>query len=62
MAHIAWLGKKTPFCGNVTYSLATTDALRQRGHQVSFIHFDTPAAALGRAADEPGVTTEDWRP
>jgi len=40
--HIAWLGKKTPFCGNVTYSLTTTEALRQRGHQVSFIHFDTP--------------------
>ena len=49
MTHIAWLGKKSPFCGNVTYSLATTDALRRRGHQVSFIHFDTPAtAALGR--------------
>ncbi|MEB3305826.1 MAG: glycosyltransferase family 4 protein [Cyanobacteriota bacterium] len=49
MTHIAWLGKKSPFCGNVTYSLATTDALRQRGHQVSFIHFDSPAAAaLGR--------------
>jgi glycosyltransferase involved in cell wall biosynthesis len=41
--HIAWLGKKSPFCGNVTYSLTTTEALRQRGHQVSFIHFDTPA-------------------
>jgi len=49
VTHIAWLGKKSPFCGNVTYSLATTDALRRRGHQVSFIHFDTPAtAALGR--------------
>lgn len=48
MTHIAWLGKKSPFCGNVTYSLATTDALRQRGHQVSFIHFDTPATTLGR--------------
>ncbi len=49
MTHIAWLGKKSPFCGNVTYSLAITDALRQRGHHVSFIHFDTPAtAALNR--------------
>jgi len=48
VTHIAWLGKKSPFCGNVTYSLATTDALRQRGHQVSFIHFDTPASALSR--------------
>ena len=43
MAHIAWLGKKSPFCGNVTYGLATTEALRGRGHEISFIHFDTPA-------------------
>ena len=43
MAHIAWLGKKSPFCGNVTYGLATTEALRQRGPEISFIHFDTPA-------------------
>lgn len=48
MAHVAWLGKKSPFCGNVTYGMATTDALRQRGHGVSFIHFDTPAAQLSR--------------
>jgi glycosyltransferase involved in cell wall biosynthesis len=40
--HIAWLGKKSPFCGNVTYGLSTTEALRQRGHAVSFIHFDAP--------------------
>ncbi len=40
--HIAWLGKKTPFCGNVTYGLSTTEALRERGHQTSFIHFDNP--------------------
>ncbi len=57
MTHIAWLGKKSPFCGNVTYSLATTDALRQRGHQVSFIHFDTPAtAALGRQESLPSLS------
>ncbi|MFM7314665.1 MAG: hypothetical protein ACKO0M_16145, partial [Cyanobium sp.] len=48
MAHIAWLGKKSPFCGNVTYGLSITEALRQRGHGVSFIHFDTPAAGLVR--------------
>ncbi len=42
MSHIAWLGKKTPFCGNVTYGLSTTDALKERGHQISFIHFDNP--------------------
>jgi glycosyltransferase involved in cell wall biosynthesis len=43
VAHIAWLGKKSPFCGNVTYGLTTTEALRGRGHGISFIHFDTPA-------------------
>ncbi len=42
LSHIAWLGKKTPFCGNVTYGLSTTEALRERGHQTSFIHFDNP--------------------
>jgi glycosyltransferase involved in cell wall biosynthesis len=44
VAHIAWLGKKTPFCGNVTYGLSTTEALRKRGHQTSFIHFDNPGS------------------
>ncbi|MFM8674291.1 MAG: glycosyltransferase family 4 protein, partial [Vulcanococcus sp.] len=47
-------GKKSPFCGNVTYGLTTTEALKQRGHEISFIHFDTPAAALGRSVDETG--------
>lgn len=37
--HIAWLGKKTPFCGNVTYGREITNALLERGHQVSFLHF-----------------------
>ena len=48
MSHIAWLGKKSPFCGNVTYGLSTTEALRRRGHSVSFIHFNNPPAGLGR--------------
>jgi glycosyltransferase involved in cell wall biosynthesis len=39
--HIAWLGKKSPFCGNVTYSREITNALLDRGHQVSFLHFAT---------------------
>ena len=43
VVHIAWLGKKTPFCGNVSYGLSTTKALRQRGHRTSFIHFDNPS-------------------
>jgi glycosyltransferase involved in cell wall biosynthesis len=61
VTHIAWLGKKSPFCGNVTYGLATTAALRQRGHQISFIHFDTPAPALGRSGgsgEDPGSSPE----
>lgn len=37
--HIAWLGKKSPFCGNVTYSREVTNALLDRGNQVSFLHF-----------------------
>ncbi|MCD8485218.1 glycosyltransferase family 4 protein [Geitlerinema calcuttense] len=37
--HIAWLGKKSPFCGNVTYSREVTNALLERGYQVSFLHF-----------------------
>ena len=40
MVRIAWLGKKTPFCGNVSYGNSTTEYLKQRGHTVSFIHFD----------------------
>ena len=43
MVHIAWLGKKSPFCGNVTYGNSITDNLKKRGYKVSFIHFDNPA-------------------
>jgi len=39
--HIAWLGKKAPFCGNVIYGLEVTHALKGRGHQISFLHFDS---------------------
>ena len=58
MVHIAWLGKKSPFCGNVTYGLSTTAALKQRGHDISFIHFDTPAAGLGRAPEASDPSPE----
>ena len=58
MPHIAWLGKKSPFCGNVTYGLTTTEALRRRGHEVSFIHFDTPAAALAVGSGARAVEAE----
>lgn len=39
MRHIAWIGKKSPFCGNVTYSREITNGLLDRGHKVSFLHF-----------------------
>ncbi|AFY71747.1 glycosyl transferase group 1 [Thalassoporum mexicanum PCC 7367] len=47
--HIAWLGKKTPVCGNVTYGREITNALLDRGHRVSFLHFasDTESMAHG---------------
>jgi glycosyltransferase involved in cell wall biosynthesis len=61
VAHIAWLGKKSPFCGNVTYGLTTTHALQGRGHAISFIHFDTPATGQlglnGPGLNGPGLTT-----
>ncbi|ELR96469.1 glycosyltransferase family 4 protein [Gloeocapsa sp. PCC 73106] len=37
--HIAWLGKKSPFCGNVTYGREVTNAFLDRGNRVSFLHF-----------------------
>ena len=40
MVKIAWLGKKSPFCGNVSYGNLITENLKKRGHNVSFIHFD----------------------
>ncbi len=40
MVKIAWLGKKSPFCGNVSYGNLITEHLKKRGHKVSFIHFD----------------------
>ena len=45
MAHIAWLGKKSPFCGNVTYGNTITEELKARGHKISFIHFDNPSSS-----------------
>ena len=64
LMRIAWLGKKSPFCGNVSYGLATTASLRERGHEIHFIHFDTPATQLGRlhktdADEEHDLITEN---
>ncbi len=47
--HIAWLGKKSPFCGNVTYGKEITNALLDRGHRVTFLHF----AQSDEAVDDP---------
>jgi glycosyltransferase involved in cell wall biosynthesis len=49
--HIAWLGKKSPFCGNVTYSREITNALLDRGYKVSFLHF---------SQDQDESTKEDY--
>jgi len=40
VVRIAWLGKKSPFCGNVSYGNLITEHLKKRGYKVSFIHFD----------------------
>lgn len=36
---IAWIGKKSPFCGNVTYCQELVRGLSERGHEVLFVHF-----------------------
>ncbi len=56
MNHIAWLGKKTPFCGNVSYGNTTTDYLKKRGYKVSFIHFDNP---IGKDKSEDLLLAND---
>lgn len=53
--HIAWLGKKSPFCGNVTYGREVTNALLDRGHRVSFLHFDQ--AEDPKAEADPNTAT-----
>ncbi|MBD3887098.1 glycosyltransferase family 4 protein [Phormidium tenue FACHB-886] len=50
--HIAWLGKKSPFCGNVTYGREVTNALLDRGYQVSFLHFAQEEETIGTAWGE----------
>ncbi|BAZ24013.1 group 1 glycosyl transferase [Kalymmatonema gypsitolerans NIES-4073] len=53
---IAWIGKKSPFCGNVTYSREITNALLDRGHQVSFLHFAQEESDLDNWPNCPEVT------
>lgn len=64
--HIAWLGKKSPFCGNVTYSREITNALLDRGYQVSFLHFAQEVPDPGRKGEwrlgfgDWGLGTAEW--
>lgn len=53
--HIAWLGKKSPFCGNVTYSREVTNALLDRGYRVSFLHFAQEEETALVSSDCPEV-------
>ncbi|MFM2312236.1 MAG: hypothetical protein RLZZ04_1512 [Cyanobacteriota bacterium] len=55
--HIAWLGKKTPFCGNVTYGREITNALLERDYRVSFLHFSQPPANYDH---HPPQESLDW--
>ncbi|MBP0032806.1 MAG: glycosyltransferase family 4 protein [Roseofilum sp. Belize BBD 4] len=58
--HIAWLGKKSPFCGNVTYSREVTNALLDRGHQVSFFHFASEDGVAELPANGAQASSEGW--
>lgn len=53
--HIAWLGKKSPFCGNVTYGREITKALLNRGNQVSFLHFGQEKTNYHHNGDSPEI-------
>lgn len=53
--HIAWLGKKSPFCGNVTYGKEITKVLLSRNHQVSFLHFAEEKSNFKQNSESPEV-------
>ncbi|MEN9230135.1 MAG: glycosyltransferase family 4 protein [Thermostichus sp. DG02_5_bins_236] len=57
--HIAWIGKKTPFCGNVTYSREVTNGLLDRGYQVSFFHFTHESQSSD--SNKGKGSSGDWR-
>nr|WDB00520.1 hypothetical protein CVCH_006 [Cavernulicola chilensis] len=35
--HVAWIGKKTPFCGNVVYSKKIINELKNKDYKISFL-------------------------
>eukprot|EP00741_Cyanophora_paradoxa_P020062 tig00021222_g19363.t1 len=53
--HVAWLGKKSPFCGNVTYGNEVTGHLKKRGYRVSMYHF-SQEAKNGQEGDNINIT------
>jgi glycosyltransferase involved in cell wall biosynthesis len=53
--HIAWLGKKSPFCGNVTYGREITKVLLSKNHQVSFLHFGEEKTDFHSNSESPEV-------
>jgi len=54
--HIAWLVKKSPFCGNVTYGREITNSLLDRGYRVSFLHFSQESSEAESFPNCPEVT------
>ncbi len=52
---VAWFGKKSPFCGNVTYSREITNLLTARGYDVVFFHFEDENHEENLLADEKDV-------
>lgn len=56
--HVAWLGKKSPFCGNVTYGREITHALLQRGYRVTFLHFDHQRALVAEDGAQMSWATD----
>ena len=57
--HIAWLGKKSPACGNVVYSREITNALLDRGHRVSFMHFAPETDSDHEELEDHSPETQD---
>lgn len=56
--HVAWLGKKSPFCGNVTYGREITHALLQRDYRVTFLHFDHQRALVAEDGAQMSWATD----
>ncbi|MEO1068461.1 MAG: glycosyltransferase family 4 protein, partial [Cyanobacteria bacterium J06638_6] len=56
------LGKKSPFCGNVTYGREVTNALLERGYRVTFLHFDQPQEGAIASSPRPDLEQSEEVP